>query len=113
MRLVVAYIKPERLPAVKQSLFDAKVFKISIMSAMGCGEEPGYHEEYRGTGLEVDLLKRVRLEIAINEDYLQPTIDAITEGAKTGKVGDGKIFVYKLEECVRIRTGETGSNAIG
>ncbi len=113
MKLVIAYIHPEKLTSVKQALFEARVFKISVTNAMGCGEEHGYHEEYRGSGVEVDLLKRIRLEIAINEVYLQPVIDAIIKGAKTSKVGDGKIFIHDLEQCIRIRTGETGSDAIG
>lgn len=113
MKLVITYIHPEKLNSVKQALFDAGVFKISVTNALGCGEEPGYHEEYRGSGYEVDLLKRVRLEIAINEPYLQPTIEALISGAKSGKVGDGKIFVQDLEQCIRIRTGETGREAIG
>ncbi len=113
MRLVIAYIQPEKLNDVKQSLYKKNIFKMSVTNALGCGEQGGYHESYRGVDIEVNLLKKVRLEIATNENYVQPTIDAIVEGAKTGKIGDGKIFVVSLERCVRIRTGEEGQAAIG
>ncbi len=113
MRLVIAYIQPERLNDVKQALYKAKVHKMSVTNALGCGQQMGYHESYRGVDMEVNLLKKVRLEIAVNETYVQPTIDAIVAGAKTGQIGDGKIFVVALERCVRIRTGEEGHEAIG
>jgi nitrogen regulatory protein P-II 2 len=73
----------------------------------------GYHESYRGVDIEVNLLKKLRLEIAVNDDYVKATVDAIIDGARTGKIGDGKIFVTELSECIRIRTGETGKEAIG
>lgn len=113
MKLIIAYIQPERLNAVKQSLFEAKVTKMSVTNALGCGEQAGFHESYRGADIEVDLLKKVRLELAVNEEYLKPTIDAIIAGAKTGEIGDGKIFVVDLAECIRIRTGELGMAAVG
>jgi nitrogen regulatory protein P-II 1 len=113
MKLIIAYIQPERLNSVKQALFEREVFKLSITNALGCGQQKGYHENYRGADVEVNLLKKVRLEIAVNDDFVKPTIDSIIEGAKTGTIGDGKIFVQNLEECYRIRTGETGSEAIG
>lgn len=113
MKLVVAYIQPEKLNEVKQALYAADVFKISVTNAMGCGQQKGYHETYRGVDVEVNLLKKTRLEIAVNADFVQPTIDAIIKGARTGKIGDGKIFVISLERCVRIRTGEEGDDAIG
>jgi len=113
MRLVIAYIQPERLNDVKQALYKAKVHKMSVTNALGCGQQMGYHESYRGVDIEVNLLKKVRLEIAVNEAYVEPTIDAIVAGAKTGQIGDGKIFVVALERCVRIRTGEEGHEAIG
>jgi nitrogen regulatory protein P-II 1 len=86
---------------------------MSVTNAMGCGEQKGYHESYRGVDFEVNLLKKVRLEIAVNEDFVDKTIDAIVEGAKSGQIGDGKIFVMNLEKCIRIRTGEVGNKAIG
>lgn len=113
MKLIVAYIQPEKLNAVKQSLYEAEVFKISVTNALGCGRQKGYHESYRGADVEVNLLKKVRLEIAVNEDFVKPTVDAIIKGARTGKIGDGKIFILDLPECIRIRTGETGGVAIG
>ena len=113
MKLVVAYIQPEKLNSVKQALYDAQIFKISVTNALGCGQQMGYHESYRGVDFEVNLLKKVRIEIAVNAEFLQPTIDAIVAGARTGNIGDGKIFVIPLENCVRIRTGEEGDDAIG
>ena len=113
MKLVIAYIQPEKLNDVKQALYAAEVYKVSVSNALGCGQQKGYHETYRGVDIEVNLLKKVRLEIAVNEPFVQPTIDAIVDGARTGRIGDGKIFVVPLERCVRIRTGEEGNDAIG
>jgi len=113
MKLIIAYIQPEKLTDVKQTLYEAEVFKVSVTNALGCGQQRGYHESYRGVDIEVNLLKKIRLEIAVNEDFVQPTIGAIIKGARTGQIGDGKIFVVDLPQCIRIRTGETGSEAIG
>lgn len=113
MKLLVAYIQPERLNAVKQALYEAEVTKMSVTNALGCGAQGGYHENYRGADVEVNLLKKIRIEIAINDDYVQPCIDAIIKGAKTGNIGDGKIFVIDLADCIRIRTGEVGQLAVG
>ncbi|MBU8901642.1 MAG: P-II family nitrogen regulator [Victivallales bacterium] len=113
MKMVIAYIKPERLTAVKQELYKHDIFKMSITNALGCGQQKGYHESYRGVDEEVNLLKKIRIEIAVNHNFVQSTIDAIINGAQTGNIGDGKIFVINLEECVRIRTGEVGIDAIG
>ncbi len=113
MKLVIAYIQPHKLKDVKQALYKAQVTKMSVTNALGCGEQHGYEESYRGIKVEVNLLKKVRLEIAVNQDYLERTIDAIIEGARTEQIGDGKIFVLDLGECVRIRTGERGHDAIG
>lgn len=113
MKLIVAYIKPEKLNSVKQALFEKEIFKMSVTNALGCGEEHGYHETYRGVDIEVNLLKKVRIEIAANDEYVEKAISAIVDGAHTDKVGDGKIFVHQLDECVRIRTGERGKEAIG
>ena len=85
MKLIIAYIRPEKLNAVKQALFDARVIKLSVTNALGCGEEQKYHEDYRGVGFEVDLFKKIRLEIAVNDDYVKPTIDAIIAGAPCQK----------------------------
>ena len=113
MKLVIAYIQPEKLTAVKQALYEEEVYKMSVTNALGCGQQRGYHESYRGVDMEVNLLKKVRLEIAVNNDFLERTVAAITRGARTGTIGDGKIFVMDLVECVRIRTGETCGEAIG
>jgi nitrogen regulatory protein P-II 1 len=106
-------IQPHKLPDVKKALFDAEVHKMTITNVLGCGQQKGFSETYRGVVHEVNLLKKVRLEIAVNEDFVQPTIDAIIKGARTGKIGDGKIFVLDLPQCIRIRTGEKGNEAIG
>lgn len=113
MKLIIAYIQPERLNDVKQSLYRANVHKMSVTNALGCGQQGGYHETYRGVDIEVNLLKKLRLEIAVNDNFVTPTVDAIVEGARTGAIGDGKIFILDLPECIRIRTGEKGSDAIG
>lgn len=113
MKLIIAYIQPEALNEVKQSLYEAEVFKLSVTNAMGCGQQKGYHETYRGADIEVNLLKKVRLEVAVNDEFVKATTDAIIKGARTGNIGDGKIFVVDLPECIRIRTGETGADAIG
>ena len=113
MKLIIAYIQPERLNAVKQSLYEREIFKLSVTNALGCGQQKGYHETYRGADIEVNLLKKIRLEIAVNAEFVDATIEGIIQGARTGNIGDGKIFVQNLEECIRIRTGETGQDAIG
>lgn len=113
MKLIIAYIQPEKLNDVKNSLAKAQVAKMSVTNALGCGQQMGYHESYRGVGIDVNLLKKVRMEIGVNDEFVQSTIDAIIAGAKTGKIGDGKIFVIDLGDCIRIRTGERGNAAIG
>ncbi|NIA07633.1 MAG: transcriptional regulator [Actinobacteria bacterium] len=113
MKIIVAYIQPEKLNDVKQALYEAKVFRMSVTNALGCGQQKGYHESYRGVDIEVNLLKKLRMEIAVNEEFVQPTIEAIVQGARTGQIGDGKIFVLPLERCVRIRTGQEGNEAVG
>jgi nitrogen regulatory protein P-II 1 len=113
MKLIIAYIQPHALNDVKQELYKAEVFKVSITNAMGCGQQKGYTEHYRGVDIEVNLLKKVRIEIAVNDNFVKPTIDAIIRGARSGEIGDGKIFILPIEETIRIRTGETGSVAIG
>lgn len=113
MKLIVAYIQPERLNAVKQALYEREVYKMSVTNALGCGQQKGYHETYRGADIEVNLLKKIRIEVAVNDDFVEPTVEGIIAGARSGKIGDGKIFIQDLSECIRIRTGETGSEAIG
>ncbi len=113
MKLIVAMIQPHKLPDVKKELFAADVHKMTVTNVLGCGQQKGFSETYRGVVHEVNLLKKVRLEIAVNDGFVKPTLDAIIRGAKSGKIGDGKIFILDLPECIRIRTGEKGSDAIG
>ena len=113
MKLIITYIQPQKLNDVKQALYESEIYKVSVTNALGCGQQKGYHESYRGVDIEVNLLKKVRLEIAVNENFVQPTVEAIIKGARTGEIGDGKIFILDLADCIRIRTGETGSVAIG
>jgi len=113
MKLIIAYIQPHKLNDVKRSRFKSEVTKMSVKNSLGCGQQMGYHESYRGVDIEVNLLKKLRLEIAVNDDFVDRTIAAIIKGAKTGQIGDGKIFILDLPECIRIRTEETGNNAIG
>jgi nitrogen regulatory protein P-II 2 len=113
MKLIVAYIQPAKVTEVKQELYRNQIYKISVTTAMGCGQQKGYHENYRGMEEEVNLLKKMRIEIAVNDDFVKPTVDAIIKGARSGNIGDGKIFIMPLDECIRIRTGETGKDAIG
>ena len=113
MKLIIAYIKPERLNAVKQELYKRDIFKMSVSNALGCGQQKGYVETYRGAISEVNLLKKVRIAIAVNDEYVQPTIEGLIAGARTGHIGDGEIFVLPMDQCIRIRTGEHGPEAIG
>ena len=113
MKLIVAYVQPHKLNEVKEELYKANVFKMSVTNSLGCGQQKGYHESYRGVDIEVNLLKKVRLEIGVNDDFVQPTVDAIIKGARSGEIGDGKIFILPLEDVIRIRSGEKGSDAIG
>ncbi|MBN1525773.1 MAG: P-II family nitrogen regulator [Spirochaetales bacterium] len=113
MKLIVALIQPHKLEDVKKALFAAEVHKMTVSSVLGCGQQKGYTENYRGVISEINLLKKIRLEIAVNDNFVDPTVKAIIEGAKTGNIGDGKIFITNLTECIRIRTGETGHEAIG
>ena len=113
MKLIVAMIQPHKLPDVKKALYGREVFKMAVTNALGCGQQKGFTETYRGVIHDVNLLKKIKLEIAVNEDFVEPTIEAIIEGARTDTIGDGKIFVLDLPECIRIRTGERGNEAIG
>ncbi len=113
MKLVIAIIKPDRLEAVKQELYKADVNLITVNEVLGHGRQMGITEVYRGVKEMGNLLRKVRLEIAVNEAFVEPTVNAIIKGARTGETGDGKIFVLELAECVRIRTGERSCDAIG
>ncbi len=113
MKLIIAMIQPHKLPDVKKALFEAEVHKMTVTNVLGCGEQRGFSETYRGVVHEVNLLKKVRLEIAVNKDFVDPTIKAIIKGAKSGNIGDGKIFVLDVPRCIRRRTEEEGNDAIG
>ncbi len=113
MKLVIAIIQPHRLEMVKEELYKAQVNLITVSEVLGHGRQKGITEVYRGAKETGNLLRKIRLEIAVNDDFLDVTIEAIVKGAKTGETGDGKIFVLDLKECVRIRTKERGSVAIG
>jgi len=113
MKLIIAVIQPHKLEDVLQELDKAEVYLRTVSNVLGCGRQKGRTEVYRGKKETGNMLKKVRLEIAVNEKYVQPAIDAIMRGAKTGNIGDGKIFLTSLEDCIRIRTGEKGTDAIG
>ena len=113
MKLIVAILQPEKLEDVLQELDREEIYLKTVSNVLGCGRQKGHTEVYRGRRETGNLLKKVRLEIGVNEKYVEPTIRAIVRGAKTGAIGDGKIFVLDLAECVRIRTGERGGEAIG
>lgn len=113
MKLIIAVIQPHKLEDVLQGLDEAQVYLKTVSNVLGCGRQKGRTEVYRGRKETGNLLKKVRLEIAVNDNYVQPAVSAIVKGAKTGNIGDGKIFILDLNDCVRIRTGERGSQAIG
>jgi nitrogen regulatory protein P-II 1 len=113
MKLIIAIIQPHRLEQVKDELYKEGVNLITVNEVLGHGRQKGVTEIYRGMKETGNLLRKVRLEIAVNDNFVEPTINAITKGAQTGETGDGKIFVLPLEECIRIRTGERSGMAIG
>lgn len=115
MKYIVAIIQPHKLEEVKQALEAVEVNLMTVTNVLGQGRQKGYTEVYRGAKEVGGLLRKVRLDIAVNEAFVEPTIGAITKGARSGKgeVGDGKIFVLDLADCVRISSGERGSIAIG
>lgn len=112
MRLVIGIVRPERANDVLESLYRANVRGVTMARVQGHGGELDRVETYRGMTVKMELSEKVRFEIAVSEQFVQPTIDALREGARTGEVGDGKIFVVELERVVRIRTGETGDDAV-
>lgn len=114
MKLIIAVIQPEELPAIKEELLKRNIYKFTVTNARGQGKEIPVQEVYRGISHEITLLKKVRLEIAVNDEFVDAVIEAVTIVAKKdGDKGRGKIFVLPIEECIRIRTGETGKEAIG
>lgn len=115
MRYVIAIIQPSRLEAVKEALSKVEVFRLTVSDVQGLGRQKGHTEIYRGHEYEVNLVRKVKLEIAVNEDFVEPTVEAIIRGARSGeegRIGDGKIFILPLDDVIRIRTGERGGEAI-
>ena len=113
MKYSIAVIQPDRLDEVMNRLTEKEIHLVTVTSVMGRGRQKGIAEVYRSHKEAGSLLKKIKLEVAVNEEFVKPTIDAIIGGGRTGAVGDGKIFVLDLKECIRIRTGETGGVAIG
>ncbi len=113
MKYIVAVIQPDRVQEVLQILAEKEIHLVTVSQVMGRGRQKGIAEVYRSHKEVGSLLKKVKLEIAVNDEFASQTVEAITEGARTGHIGDGKIFVMNMEDCYRIRTGETGPVAIG
>ena len=115
MKFIIAIIQPNRLEAVKEALSKVEVYRLTIMDCQGFGRQQGQTELFRGGDFTANLVRKVQLQIAVNDQFVEPTIAAITGAGRTepeGAIGDGKIFVLPLEECVRIRTGQRGPEAI-
>jgi nitrogen regulatory protein P-II 1 len=115
MRYIIAVIQPSRLEAVKDALSKVEVFRLTVSDVQGLGRQKGHTEIYRGHEYEVNLVRKVKLEIAVNDEFVEPTVDAIIRGSRTGeegRIGDGKIFILPLDDAIRIRTGERGGEAI-
>jgi len=113
VKYIVAVIQPDCLDEVLKNLTEKEIHLVTVSNVVGRGRQKGIAQVYRSHKEQGSLLKKIKLEIAVNEVYVKPTIDAITDGAGTGQIGDGKIFIMDLAECIRIRTRETGSEAIG
>ena len=116
MKLITAIIRPERLEAVQQALTAIDVYLMTVTDVRGCGKQKGHTEFYRNTEIQVRLLPKLKIEIAVNEPFVEQTVEAIVHAARTeptGNIGDGKIFIQPLDDCIRIRTGERGSIGIG
>lgn len=113
MKYIIAMIQPDRVDEVLKRLEEKEIHLVTVSNVVGRGRQKGVAEVYRGHKEQGNLLRKVKLEIAVNDAFVEPTIKAVTEGARTGQIGDGKIFVLDLAECIRIRTGEKGNLAIG
>ena len=113
MKYIIAIIQPDRLDHVLDLLEQKEIHLVTVSNVMGRGRQKGVSEVYRSHKEAGSLLRKVKLEVAVNEPFVKPTVEAITEGARSGSIGDGKIFVLDLGQCIRIRTGETGGVAIG
>ena len=113
MKYIIGIIQPDRLDEVLDRLTKKEIHLVTVTSVIGRGRQQGIAEVYRSHKEPGNLLRKTKLEIAVNDEYVQATVDAITGGARSGNIGDGKIFIMDLEECIRIRTGEKGNLAIG
>jgi nitrogen regulatory protein P-II 2 len=115
MKLIIAIIRPDKLEAVQDALSAKEVYLMTVSNVQGCGTQRGYTETFRGMAIPIRLVPKVKLEIGVNDNFVKPTVEAILKAARSepGKIGDGKIFVLPMDECYRIRTGETGQPAIG
>ena len=116
MKMIVAIIRPEKLEAVQRALNERDVYLMTVSDVRGCGRQRGFTEVYRGTEFQVRLLPKLKLEIAVNDAFVEAAVEGIVHASRsgeTGQVGDGKIFVLNLDDSVRIRTGERGGQAIG
>ena len=113
MKFITAIIQPDRLDEVLRLLEEKEIHLVTVSQVMGRGRQKGISEVYRSHREAGSLLKKVKLEIAVNQDFVKPAVDAIIEGGRTGHIGDGKIFVFDIKDVIRIRTGETGNEAIG
>ena len=115
VKLIIAIIQPGKLESVKQALSEVEVFRLTVLDVQGFGRQRGHAEAYRGHEISVNLVRKVQLQIAVNDEFVEPTIEAIIRGGRSGEhgeIGDGKVFVLPMDECVRIRTGERGGEAI-
>ncbi len=115
MKYIIAIIQPSRLEAVKEALSTIEVFRLTVTEAQGIGRQRGHTEVYRGHEYQINFVRKVKLEIAVDDKYVEPTVEAISNAARTGeegKIGDGKIFIMPLEDVMRIRTRERGSEAL-
>ena len=116
MKLITAIIRPEKLEAVQEALSERDVYLMTVTDVRGCGRQRGFTEVYRGAEFQARLLPKIKLEIAVNDAFVEATTEAIVHAARTGQtgqIGDGKIFILPLDDCIRIRTGERGTTAIG
>jgi nitrogen regulatory protein P-II 1 len=112
MKMIEAIVKPEKFNAIKDALNEHQVKGLTITQVLGCGNQKGQHEFYRGAEVTINLLPKVKIEVAVSDEQVEEIVSVITKTGKTGNIGDGKIFVYDLDNAVRIRTGESGEMAL-
>jgi nitrogen regulatory protein P-II 1 len=115
VKLIIAIIQPTKLEEVKEALTEVEVFRLTVLDCLGFGRQRGQKSAFRGQDMSINLVRKVQLQIAVNDEFVEPTINAILTGAREGEkgqIGDGKIFVVPMDDCIRIRTGERGPEAI-